>query len=334
MTKENLLIVGLGLIGRQRLEACIEFGIKPENIYVFDSNSEQASLLREAKYSGLNFVDSFESALSISFKRAIVAVPHDAAFGMVSALLDTGCRVIMEKPMGRNIKEAQHLAFHKNSKNLSVGFNYRFMPGIIHLRNQLASGSLGKISSIKMELGHGGAPADATSWKLNPVMAGGGVLLDPGIHLIDLMIHLFDIDETKFSMVGKTEWRGFWNTGIEESANLLGYLGAIPFTLTSSIVAWRTRFKIEVIGTENYLEVEGRGRSDGPQIITEGSRWGWLTASSQKESETRTELVKLDNSLKEETFDWLKEGQMICNVTQALTGMKIYTKVVGQNLDN
>jgi predicted dehydrogenase len=182
MTKENLLIVGLGLIGRQRLEACIEFGIKPENIYVFDSNSEQASLLREAKYSGLNFVDSFESALSISFKRAIVAVPHDAAVGMVSALLDTGCRVILEKPMGRNIKEAQHLAFHKNSKNLSVGFNYRFMPGIIHLRNQLASGSLGKISSIKMELGHGGAPADVTSWKLNPIMAGGGVLLGEDLH--------------------------------------------------------------------------------------------------------------------------------------------------------
>lgn len=334
MADEKLLIAGLGLIGRQRLDACIEFGLKPENIYVFDSNSKQASLLQEAKYSGLNFINSFESALSISFKRAIVAVPHDAAVGMVSALLDIGCRVILEKPLGRNIQEAQYLASHMNSKNLSVGFNYRFMPGIVRLKNLFASGNLGKISSIKMELGHGGAPADANSWKLNPVVAGGGVFLDPGIHLIDLMIHLFDIDETDFSIVGKTEWRGFWNTGIEESTNLLGYLGEIPITLTSSIVAWRTRFKVEIIGTENYFEIDGRGRSDGPQIITEGPRWGWLSAASQRESETRTELVKSDNSLKAEIFDWLQEGQLICNITQALTGMKIYNKVMGGDLDN
>jgi len=334
VAKENLLIIGLGLIGRQRLDACIEFGIKPESIYVFDSNTEKASLLREVKYSGLNFVDSFESALLVSFKRAIVAVPHDAAVGMVTELLDRGCKVILEKPLGRNIEEAQHLASHKNSTNLSVGFNYRFMPGIIQLKNKLANGTLGTISSIKMELGHGGAPTDATSWKLNPVMAGGGVLLDPGIHLIDLMIHLFNIDEANFTMVGKTEWRGFWNTGIEESANLLGYLRATPFTLTSSIVAWRTRFKIEVIGTENYFEIDGRGRSDGPQTITEGPRWGWLSANSQNESETKTELMKLDKSLQEETFDWLREGQFICNIAQALTGMKIYNKVVGQNHDH
>lgn len=334
MENENLLIIGLGLIGKQRLDACIEFGIKVKNIYVFDLNTEQASQFGEAKYSDLNIVDSFESALSFGFKRAIVAVPHDAAVGMVSALLDTGCKVILEKPLGRNITEAQHLASHKNSINLSVGFNYRFMPGIIRLKSQLASGGLGTISSIKMELGHGGAPADATSWKLNPVMAGGGVLLDPGIHLIDLMIHLFEIDETDFTMVGKTEWRGFWNTGIEESANLLGYLGAIPFVMSSSIVAWRTRFKVEVIGTENYFEIDGRGRSDGPQTITKGPRWGWLSSASQKDSETKTELVKSDNSLIEETFDWLQEGKLICNISQALTGMKIYNKIVEQNLVN
>lgn len=330
---DNLLIVGLGLIGKQRLDACLEFGLKPENIHVFDLNSAHMSFLNQDKYKGLKVIDSYESVLSNSFERAIVALPHYAAVEVVTKLLDSRCRVLLEKPLGRNMEEAQQLASHENSNSLHVGFNYRFMPGVVRLKSVLESGNLGEISSLKMELGHGGAPADIFSWKLNPSMSGGGVFLDPGIHLIDLLIHLFDVDEKMFTVVGKTEWRGFWNTGIEESTNLLGYLGNLPFLLTSSVVAWRTRFKVEVIGTEKYFEIDGRGRSEGPQVFTCGPRWGWLSSDSQKESEEKVELAKSDNSLKEETFDWLLEGKVVCNISQALLGMKLYTKIVEHSRD-
>lgn len=326
--QEKVLIIGLGLIGKQRLDACLKFGINPKNISVFDINISQITFLNEPSYEGIFFVDNLEIALSSKIDCAIVAVPHHIAPPLVNLLLDAGIRVLLEKPLGRNITEAQQMASHSNAECLSIGFNYRFMPGIASLKSVLENGALGDISTLSMELGHGGSPKDVNSWKLDPVKAGGGVLLDPGIHLIDLLVYLFNANEENISIAGKTLWKGYWNTGIEESSNLIGYIGVMPFHLASSIVAWRTRFKIEVIGTERYFEIDGRGRSDGPQTITEGPKWGWLTSNSQKSSESQTELAVKDESLAEETFAWLGGNTSVCNIDQALQGMKIYTRIM------
>jgi predicted dehydrogenase len=331
---EKILIVGLGLIGKQRLDACLAFGIQPQSIYAFDPNLQKLTFVTEQTYFNIKFLGDIEEIQNVKFERAIVAVPHDIAPTLVISLLDAGTKVFMEKPMGRNIREATELASHTNAANLSIGFNYRFMPGVIRLKKALESGILGDVSTLKMELGHGGGPKDSGSWKLDPIKAGGGVFLDPGIHLIDLLVYLFNANSKNTTVMGKTEWKGFWNTGIEESTQLIGYVGTIPFFITSSIVAWRTRFKIEVIGTERYLEIDGRGRSDGPQTITEGPRWGWLSAISQKSSEQHSELALKDKSLDDETFAWLNGCESICNIDQALQGMQIHASIVGTQDDN
>ena len=326
---EKVLIVGLGLIGRQRLDACLEFGIHPENLTAIDVNLGPLSYIHEPKYEGVTFLDNFDSALNMEFDRSIVALPHDLSTKLVLTLLDRGIKVLLEKPLGRSLQESEVLASHPKAQNLSIGFNYRFMPGIIRLKNLIENVSLGELSTLRMELGHGGGPKDQGSWKIDPIRAGGGVLLDPGIHLIDLFIYIFGANERNFRVEGKTEWKGFWKTGIEESASFIGYVNEIPFTVTTSIVAWRTRFKIEVIGLDHYFEIDGRGRTDGPQISTDGPRWGWQTHSSQKESENITELATKDLSLQEETSAWLSNSASVCSAREALTGMKIYDMIVG-----
>jgi len=328
ITNDKVLIIGLGLIGRQRLDACLEFGVRPENILAFDINLSEISFVNEPPYKGIFLIDNLKDALTSKIDRAIVSVPHDIAAPLVMALLDKGTKVLLEKPLGRNIYEARKLASHSSAKNLSIGFNYRFMPGIIRLKEVLENNLLGDISTLRMELGHGGGPKDKESWKLDPVKAGGGVLLDPGIHLIDLLVYLFNANEKNISIAGKTEWRGVWNKGIDESTNLIGYVGSIPFSIATSIVAWRTRFKIEVIGTERYFEIDGRGRSDGPQSITEGPKWGWLASASQKSSENYTELATKDRSLAEETFAWFSQSESVCKISEALQGMEIYNSIL------
>ena len=145
------------------------------------------------------------------------------------------------------------------------------MAGIIKLKTILESSDLGSINSIRMDLGHGGSPGDDKTWKLNKIISGGGSILDPGIHLIDLLLHLFNKNANQVGIDGVNYWKGFWNTGIEESAMILGRISEIPFQFTTSIVAWRTRFRIEIIGSDGYAIVSGRGRSDGPQVFTSGS---------------------------------------------------------------
>jgi hypothetical protein len=70
--------------------------------------------------------------------------------------------------------------------------------------------------------------------------------------------------------------------------------------------------------------VNGRGRSDGPQSVVEGIRWGWLQGSSQKNSELYKVFSSSDPSIEIETAAWIKNEPDICNVSDAYEGMKIY----------
>jgi predicted dehydrogenase len=132
-------------------------------------------------------------------------------------------------------------------------------------------------------LGHGGSPDDFKGWKLDPVRAGGGCLIDPGIHLLDLACQA---DRGDLVVRGGTCWSGFWKTGIEEDCHLILSGSVIPtIGMSVSVVRWRSTFRIELFGTDGYGVVEGRGRSYGPQTYRRGQRWGWQGGRSQAESE-------------------------------------------------
>jgi predicted dehydrogenase len=220
--------------------------------------------------------------------------------------------------MGRNLPEAQLLHAHPNAKNLSIGFNYRFMSSVYEAKQIVESRVLGEIHTIRMDLGHGGSPNDKNSWKLDPQTAGGGVILDPGIHLLDLLFYLFSFDTSDVEFKGANSWSGFWGTGIEEALTTVGSAGGANLNLSVSVVAWKTRFEIEIIGTEGYLKLTGRGRTDGPQNITQGQRWGWLSGKSQIESEVSKTVSITDDSLAQEVEAWLLNDPRVASTGDAL----------------
>lgn len=293
-------IFGLGLIGQKRLLALAQMGWGSESVFGYDPKNS----LNEKQGKLLTRIDSIEAMNDLSLDYAIVATPHNKSVELTESLLDSGAKVLLEKPMGRNLIEAKRLHENSNRMNLSLGFNYRFMPAILGLKQLIEDGGLGDIHTVKLELGHGGSPGDEQSWKLDPIAAGGGVLLDPGVHLLDLVYFVFGIAGKDLDLKSAVGWKGFWKTGIEESVNILCTYNKVLINISLSIVAWKTRFNIEVIGTEGYAEVSGRGRSDGPQTLITGKRWGWKHARNQFESELCLVHSKSDESILDETIDW------------------------------
>ena len=202
------------------------------------------------------------------------------------------------------------------------------MPSVQEAKSILQKGELGDIHSVKMDLGHGGSPKDIGSWKLNPDSAGGGVVLDPGIHLLDLIGYLFDLQAADVHFTGANSWKGFWNTGIEESVNIIGNFNETLLNLSVSIVAWRTRFEIEIIGTEGYIKLSGRGRTDGPQTLTIGRRWGWENAKSQADSEIVKNLATVDESFALELGSWLNHDSRLATSQDGLNAELLRTKIL------
>ena len=89
--------------------------------------------------------------------------------------------ILIEKPLEYLLKRQKiHNLARENNINLAGGFNYRYLKNIKKLKELLDEGFFGSILSVEMHL-HGGRPAMEKEWKLKKD-AGGGVVIDPGVH--------------------------------------------------------------------------------------------------------------------------------------------------------
>jgi predicted dehydrogenase len=276
-------VIGAGLIGKERLAAlsALEAEGKPVAIAgIYDTNEELCRSLATEYAAPAS--QSVQAILREEPDWIMIALPHDSAVQVAKEALNYGVSVLIEKPLGRDLREAEQL-LQLAGNRLRVGFNYRFYKGIHQAIQDLKSGRFGKTVSIEFNLGHGCAPGQEQTWKLNELQAGGGCLIDPGVHLLDLCLQLAP---TGVKVVGGTSWKGFWNTGIEEEVSLILRAEDFTINLRISIVAWRSTFSMRINGTDGYGLVTGRNRSYGRQEYIVGKRWGWREAPTQAASET------------------------------------------------
>lgn len=283
----KVAVIGAGLIGSERIEALQKISLMTHGaielsyVYDFDANRRLDISKKYAVSVSDSIVEVFEARPNWVF----ICTPHDVAQEIVISALAIGANVLMEKPIGRTLLECDNIIRHqKTGQKLQVGFNYRFYAGIDAAISDAINGKFGQLISINMILGHGNSPGMEKTWKLDPHRCGGGCLIDPGIHLLDLVLLLA---KGKVKVEGGNSWSGFWNTGIEEETHLLFSDGdGVLFNIQISLNRWRSNFRLEINGTEGYGVVEGRGRSYGPQSYRIGNRWGWQEGKSQAESET------------------------------------------------
>lgn len=106
------------------------------------------------------------------------------------AALQAGANLLLEKPMAMNIAEAHAIkaAAEKAGTKVMVGFSHRLQRGNRKVKELLSAGAIGEPFMIRVRFAHGGPfPGWAKSdWFYDPALAGGGALLDMGIHAIDL----------------------------------------------------------------------------------------------------------------------------------------------------
>ena len=105
------------------------------------------------------------------------------------AALEHGAHVLLEKPAALSMKEIAKMkaAVRKSRKKLIVGFSHRFMRGNRKINKMITDGVIGQPYMIRFRLAHAGPyPGWAKDdWFYSPTLAGGGAMLDMGIHAID-----------------------------------------------------------------------------------------------------------------------------------------------------
>jgi UDP-N-acetylglucosamine 3-dehydrogenase len=122
---------------------------------------------------------------------ALVATPNTSHADITCALLEAGVHVLCEKPMATNRSDANRMfaAATRSGARLMAGHCLRFSPNMTMLRRIVAEGWLGDVVEITGAIGgpYEGA-AHRTDFRRKRGLSGGGVLVDLGIHLIDLAV--------------------------------------------------------------------------------------------------------------------------------------------------
>lgn len=151
---------------------------------------------RMAADRGYRIYDSFEEVLADGeCEVVVIAVPNDFHEELTVAALNAGKNVICEKPVTLSCESLERMlaAADKNGKIFSVHQNRRWDAYYIGMKKLAESGDIGDVISVESRVhGSNGVPGD---WRKTKA-AGGGMLYDWGVHMIDQLLWMngWDVD--------------------------------------------------------------------------------------------------------------------------------------------
>jgi predicted dehydrogenase len=184
-----------------------------------------------------------------------------------------GKHVFCEKPPGKNLEDIKNIMIAENGHiKLMFGFNHRFHPGVTKAKVIVESGRLGKIISMRGIYGKSGGINFRKSWRNDKNISGGGILLDQGIHMIDLFCYFCG----NFEYVKCFTENSFWKFDIEENAYVIlkNNKGQIA-SLHSSSTLWKHTFRLDIILEDGYIAIDGllsKTGSYGREMLVVGKR--------------------------------------------------------------
>ena len=304
-------IAGYGVVGQRRRQV-IDQHPQLRTVAVCDQSFSQPHAMPD----GVRCFRDYRQLLGESLDVLFVSLPNYLAPDVTIAGLEKGLHVFCEKPPGRNPEDVQKVIEVERKIPgvvLKYGFNHRYHQSVCEALRLVKSGELGEVVNLRGVYGKSKIIHFSGGWRAERKYAGGGILLDQGIHMVDLL-RLFcgEFDEVK-SFVSNC----YWNHDVEDNAYALlrDKKGRVAM-LHSSATQWQHRFELEIALTQGYLELRGilsGSKSYGEEKLVIGRRDEADTGASREETITYLE----DNSWRDEITEF---ADAICDGVAVTSG--------------
>jgi predicted dehydrogenase len=253
-TKLRIGIAGYGAVGKIRFKILSEIKTV-EVISISDQNIDAYEELPP----GVNTYKDFEEMISREKLDAIfIALPNYLAAKATILALQNDLHIFCEKPPAKNpaeFNEVIGIAKSKPHAKLMYGFNHRYHPSVKKASEIINSGELGTILNMRGEYGKSAIiKFNKNEWRAMREYAGGGILLDQGIHLLDLMRYFGEDITSVYSVVRNS----YWNYDVEDNAYALMQTNSgIVCLFHSSATLWRHSFRLEIGLTKGSILLSG-----------------------------------------------------------------------------
>lgn len=183
MKKPRLGFLGVGWIGRHRMDALARSGVA-EVVAVVDPDPMACAAARSIA-PGATVVETYAALLDEQLDGVVIATPSALHAEQARQALQQGLAVFCQKPLARDLDETVSVvsAAEKANRLLDVDFSYRHTRGLGAIEKLAAWGELGDIFSAELVFHNAYGPDKP--WFYDPALSGGGCLIDLGGHLID-----------------------------------------------------------------------------------------------------------------------------------------------------
>lgn len=266
----------------------------------------------------------------------IICTPNYLNKDLTIRSLQAGKHVFCEKPPAFTEEEVIEIkkAEEASGKKLMYGFNHRHHDSVIRMKQIVDSNEFGKIVWMRGRYGKSVTEDYYDNWRAKKELAGGGILIDQGIHMLDLFLHLAgDFDRVKAEVSNL-----YWNLEVEDNAFVIlrNTVTGIDASLHSTMSQWRHLFSLEVFMEKGYMVLNGlitSSMSYGEEILSIAKNRSTAPAATWKD-EVKTQYID-DHSWRYEMEHFLEAIEndtdiQIGNSSDAQKLMRIIDKIYAE----
>jgi predicted dehydrogenase len=185
--------LGVGWIGRHRMKAILETGAV-DVLGIADASAgmaaEAGQLAPQAR-----LVSTLDDLMDVGVDGVVIATPSAMHAEQSIRVLEGGAAVFCQKPLGRTAAEVRAVVDAARAANRLIGvdLSYRFTKGMRLVRDVVRSGELGRIYAVDLVFHNAYGPDKP--WFYDPILSGGGCVMDLGVHLVDLALWTMDFPQ-------------------------------------------------------------------------------------------------------------------------------------------
>ena len=287
-------IAGYGAVGRLR-HSFIDENRHFQTVAVCDQKFGQGAETPRGLVAHQTYSPLLDENLDVLF----VCVPNYLAPEITIAGLERGLHVFCEKPPGRDLDDVVRVMQceqrHPGLK-LMYGFNHRYHDSVREALRLVQSGELGRLIDLRGVYGKSQMIRFDAEWRTQRAFAGGGVFLDQGIHMIDMM-RMFAGEFTEIHSIVSNE---YWKHDVEDNVYaLMRTADGVVAMLQSSATQWRHRFDLDMTLEKGSISLSGilsSTKSYGAETITVA----WKGRDDRGDPKQQTTRFNEDHSWQDE----------------------------------
>ena len=299
----NFGIIGYGVMGQIRYDVIKETK-KHHVLQVFEPADSDCP-------EDIERVDDYRIILdNPEIDAVFICVPNYLTLKHVTESLDAGKHVFCEKPPGINSDEVlKMMQAEERNPNLKLmfGFNHRQHESVLKAKEVIDSKKYGNLLWMRGRYGKSVNPDFGKNWRSKKELAGGGIFLDQGIHMLDLFLFMCgDFDEVK-AFVSNL----YWHSDIEDNVfaifkNKQGQVASLHSTMTQ----WRHLFSLEMFLEHGYITVNG--------LLTNSGTYGEerITIAENRTKAPSATWTNEENIVYEINSSWKTEIEIFLNAVK------------------